>query len=1095
MLERPRAGGEPAKWIAAFALISLAVLAIGYAYYRAEASRIQNEKCKDVAAIAHLKLGQIVEWRKQRLRDVRRAIEDPFMRDAVAEWRKNGRENIVEERLKKALRLFARTGPYAEAFLADFEDGRILLSSLSTPQSLQPCYDVAHELSDEAGGPQCRLTDFFLGLNGAILLDAVGAIPTPEGEPSSILVLRTDAREFLQPFVQSWPTPSQTGETLLVRREDHGVLFLNELRHQHNSVLSLRIPFSRVDLPAVQAVQGRTGIFRGRDYRGVDVIADLNPVPDSSWFMVAKIDAAEALSAASDQAIGVIIIAALFILLAAIATAYGYRRRQAAMYMAFHELESKEWEIREEFRTTLYSIGDAVITTDDAGLVQVMNPVAERLTGWMEQEAQGNPLDEVFKIINEETRNTLETPVNRIVQEGVVVGLANHTLLIARDGVERPIADSGAPIRDEEGNVTGVVLVFRDQTEDRQARKAVEISEKRLQRAEIVSKSGNWEFHLETGVVYASEGARIVYGLPHKEWTIPQVQAIPLPEHRAELDAALRNVIERGAPYDVRFKIRRPDTGEIRHIHSVAEYDKERRLVFGIIQDVTDLVQAEELLRTLSTAIEQNPVSVIITDREGRIEYVNRKCTHAMACTAEEIKGRLLEEMQPGIAYSEENGKIRESIQKGRQWQGEVQGIRKNGEQFWEKVAVSPMRDASGKIVRFLLSREDVTDLKKMENQFQQAQKMEAVGRLAGGVAHDFNNMLGVILGRTELALSSIDEDSPLHGDLQEIHKAAERSASLVRQLLAFARRQTANPRVLDLNEVLAGMIKMLRRLIGEDIDLAWLPGREVWPVKIDPAQLDQILANLVVNARDAISGGGNITIETDNASFGDAYCAEHEGFLSGDYARLTVTDSGCGIEAGVFDRIFEPFFTTKETGRGTGLGLATVYGIVRQNLGFINVYSEPGCGSTFKIYLPRFASGPVEAAPESLELTARGGSETLLVVEDEPSILQLARTMLEQLGYTVLTAATPAEALRTVSSYAGHIHLLITDVVMPEMNGRDLAIHVEALRPGLKLLFMSGYTENAIAHHGVLDEGVRFVPKPFSYAELSMKVREALEE
>ncbi len=381
----------------------------------------------------------------------------------------------------------------------------------------------------------------------------------------------------------------------------------------------------------------------------------------------------------------------------------------------------------------------------------------------------------------------------------------------------------------------------------------------------------------------------------------------------------------------------------------------------------------------------------------------------------------------------------------------------------------------------------------KLREQLAQSQKMESVGRLAGGVAHDFNNMLGVILGHAELALDRVDPMDPIYADLHEIRKAAERSADLTRQLLAFARKQTVAPKVFDLNETVEGMLKMLRRLIGEDIDLAWLPGQNAESVKMDPSQLDQLLANLCVNARDAIGDTGRIVIETGAAMIDDAYCADYADVVPGDYAVLTVSDDGCGMAPEMLAHLFEPFFTTKETGKGTGLGLATVYGIVKQNKGFINVYSEPSHGTTFKVFLPRHSGDPVAMAKDVGADPAVRGSETILVVEDEPAILKLTARLLQKLGYTVVSASTPGEAIRLATNYPGEIHLLITDVIMPQMNGRDLAQHLVSLHPQLKRLFMSGYTANVIAHHGVLDDGVHFIRKPFTGNELAAKVRETL--
>jgi CheY-like chemotaxis protein len=360
-------------------------------------------------------------------------------------------------------------------------------------------------------------------------------------------------------------------------------------------------------------------------------------------------------------------------------------------------------------------------------------------------------------------------------------------------------------------------------------------------------------------------------------------------------------------------------------------------------------------------------------------------------------------------------------------------------------------------------------------------------------VAHDFNNMLQAILGNTSLALEELPPASPARECLEEVQKCTQRSADLTRQLLAFARKQTVAPRILDLNETIQGMLKMLRRLIGEDIDLAWMPGKELWMVNVDPSQVDQILANLCVNARDAIAGVGKITIETDNVSLDEAYCADHAGFVPGEYVLLAVSDDGCGMDAETLSHLFEPFFTTKALGQGTGLGLATVYGAVKQNHGFINVYSEPGQGTTFKIYLPRHAAKAVPLAEAGPAQAEGRGSETILLVEDEPAILRIATKTLEWLGYRVLAARTPGEAIRLAKEHRGRIDLLMTDVVMPEMNGRDLARNLQSLYPDIRRLFMSGYTANVIAHQGVLDPGVHFLQKPFSLQHLGAKIREVL--
>jgi PAS domain S-box-containing protein len=413
----------------------------------------------------------------------------------------------------------------------------------------------------------------------------------------------------------------------------------------------------------------------------------------------------------------------------------------------------------------------------------------------------------------------------------------------------------------------------------------------------------------------------------------------------------------------------------------------------------------------------------------------------------------------------------------------------------------TPMYDSEGKLIGVLGIGRDISELRrneeersKLEGQLHQIQKIESVGRLAGGVAHDFNNMLSVIIGHTDLALLEGVPAQSFSENLREIRKAAERSADLTRQLLAFARKQTIAPKVLDLNETVAGMLKMLQRLIGEDIDLVWHPAADLWPVKVDPSQIDQILANLCVNARDSISDVGKIVIETANRKIDRAFLAQHADARLGEYLALSVSDSGCGMDSEIMAHIFEPFYTTKKLGQGTGLGLSTVFGAVRQNNGFISVYSEPGLGTTFTIYLPRHDGEVVQLHSQPAEEPAPCGHETVLLVEDEPAILEMVGMILGRQGYVVLQAGTPGEAISLAKEHAGEIELLITDVILPQMNGKDLADSLKSLSPQLKCLYMSGYTADAIAQHGVLDDGVEFIQKPFSLSSISRKVREVLD-
>jgi two-component system, cell cycle sensor histidine kinase and response regulator CckA len=541
--------------------------------------------------------------------------------------------------------------------------------------------------------------------------------------------------------------------------------------------------------------------------------------------------------------------------------------------------------------------------------------------------------------------------------------------------------------------------------------------------------------------------------------------------------------------------------GRLSHWYENHVYKLPSGEIVAVYDNVTEQKKAEEAQRESQTRFVEifnaNPTGMMLVDRTTRvIVQLNPAAAAMIGAPMEQLAGQICHGyICPAEAHSCPVCDLGQDIDRS-----ERTLVRADGTRMPILKTVVPVL-FNGK--PFLLeSFIDISEQKtaeaereRMQAQLNQAQKMESVGRLAGGVAHDFNNMLGVILGHAELAMEKSGPDHPLLGDLQEIRKAAERSADLTRQLLAFARKQTVSPRELDLNETVEGMLKMLRRLIGEDIDLAWRPGPNVGPVKVDPSQIDQILANLCVNARDAIGGAGQIAIETSMAAFDRDFCAAHPGAVPGEYVRLAVRDNGCGMDQETLGKLFEPFFTTKGAGEGTGLGLATVYGAVKQNNGFIDVESQPGMGSTFLIYLPCYQGKATSVPQERASERVSRGHETILLVEDEAAILSIGTTMLERLGYRVLGAATPGEALRLAEQHSGEIHLLMTDVVMPEMNGRDLAKGLLALYPRLKRLFMSGYTSDVIAHHGVLSDGVNFIQKPFTMKILAEKLREILDE
>jgi PAS domain S-box-containing protein len=632
----------------------------------------------------------------------------------------------------------------------------------------------------------------------------------------------------------------------------------------------------------------------------------------------------------------------------------------------------------------------------------------------------------------------------------------------------------------------------------KQAEEALRESEGRLQMLMDLSMD-MISFQTEGVIRYMNRAGLEMHGATSKEQIVgrPVLDLFP-PEDRESIRQDIERMIASGRPVQ---------SGQARFLRldgSRFEVELNMRpfLFRGVpaalinAQDVTSRRHAEKSLESSELRyrrlFEAARDGILILDEEsGMIVDVNPFMVEMLGYTREEFFDKSIWDIGPLADVLRSKIKF-EKLQ-------DLEYVRydnlplksKNGREHSVEFVSNVYEVAGKKVIQCNIR--DITAQRKLEEQLRQSQKMEAVGRLAGGVAHDFNNMLTIILGHTGLLMMQLKPDDPSYASLNEILSAAERSADLTKQLLAFSRKQTAVPRVVKLDEIVLKGKKMLSRLIGEEINLKIVTTGDLWNIRIDPTQVDQILANLVVNARDAIQGNGTISIEMLNTVMDETMGSNALVAGPGDYVMLAVRDTGSGMDAATIEHIFEPFFTTKEEGRGTGLGLSTVFGIVKQNQGIIHVYSEPGSGTTFKIYFPRFITG-VEETTEEVNVGLPTGSETILIVEDEKAVLNLVKMVVEESGYRVLSASDPGEALELAEQYQEVIHLLLTDIVMPTMNGRELNERMKALRPGIKTLFMSGYTSDIIADRGLVDEGVNFIHKPISRKVLARKVRELLD-
>jgi two-component system cell cycle sensor histidine kinase/response regulator CckA len=518
--------------------------------------------------------------------------------------------------------------------------------------------------------------------------------------------------------------------------------------------------------------------------------------------------------------------------------------------------------------------------------------------------------------------------------------------------------------------------------------------------------------------------------------------------------------------------------------------------IMSILMDVTEAKAVEESRARLTMAVEQAGESIVVTDTRGAIQYVNPAFERITGYGRKEVIGQNPRILKSGRHDAAFYRNLWETLLRGEIWRGTFIDKRKDGTLFEEDAVISPVRDPSGQVVNYVAVKRDVTDVRRMEEQLRQSQKMEAVGRLAGGVAHDFNNLLTAISGYSDLLLHRLPEYSTLRRDVEEIRKAGDRAAALTHQLLAFSRRQVLQPKVLDLNAVVRSMEPMLRRMVGAEIALTSELSPSLPRVKVDPGQIEQVIVNLASNARDAMPDGGRLTIVTADAELSPAYAAAHPGVRPGPHVLLSVADTGHGMDDETQSHLFEPFFTMKERGKGTGLDMATVYGIVQQSGGHIRVNSAAGRGSTFLIYLPRVELpdlGP-QGTDRPLLPHPSPGTETVLLAEDEEMVRRLAREFLSGNGYQVLEAGNGREALLLSEAHRGEIHLLLTDVMMPKMSGRELGERIRRQRPGLRILYMSGYTDDAILRGGVLEDGIPYLQKPFTQEGLARKVREVLD-
>jgi two-component system cell cycle sensor histidine kinase/response regulator CckA len=751
-------------------------------------------------------------------------------------------------------------------------------------------------------------------------------------------------------------------------------------------------------------------------------------------------------------------------------------------------------ESEQHYRQLFEGIGDAVMVYSSQGRFLDCNEATLQRLGYSREEllrlGAAGIVHPDFHLLMK------DNPKRLWAGETTVVESAHR----CKDGRVIPVEVNARRI--EYQGESAILAVVRDITERKRAEEALRESEERFR--ELVENANDiiYTHDLEGNFTSANPAATRIYGYTTEEILQLNIAQIVAPEYLPLAQQKIQGKLEgspQTGPYELLTYNKEGELIWVEVSTRLLEEEGQPVEVEGIARDMTERKRAEEALaeerNLLRTVIDNLPDYIYVKDTESR--YLISNTAHVRflgATTPDEVVGKSVFELYPQelatLYYADDQAVI---LSGRRLLKREERSVDQAGNRVWLLTTKVPLRDSDGKIVGLLGIARDITERKQLEAQLRQAQKMEAVGRLAGGVAHDFNNLVTVITGFSEIMLHRhLGDHDPLREPIEEIQKAGERAASLTRQLLAFSRRQVLQPKVLDLNAVVADIDKMLRRLIGEDIELITVLNPGLRPVKADPGQVEQIIMNLTVNARDAMPQGGKLTIETANVELDEAYARLHLAVQPGPYVMLAMSDTGAGMDAETQAHIFEPFFTTKE--EGTGLGLSTVYGIVKQSGGYIWVYSEPGQGTTFKIYLPQVEEAVEPLKPSAAPTRPPQGSETVLVVEDDEGVRTLAREFLQMDGYTALEARHGEEALQVCEQHEGPIHLMVTDVVMPGMSGRELAEHLAPLRPEMKVLYISGYTDNAIVRHCVLEPGTAFLQKPFTTDALARKVRLALD-
>ncbi len=1094
---RGGASGRPPRWLVVLWIGLAVVLAAGAAF---GARRARTTASRDwearLATLADQHAAQVHEWLRERRGEARLLARLPAIADLVQ--RPDGRAGPAGSDSDRSLGevLQAAMETYGCRSISVFgAGGRVAIErGEPTVGDAERLADVVRRSGREASSLLASRPERTLSVGLAVPIFAPSDAAAGGRDVVGVVLLTPDPSASLFPVFSADPLPTSTDEAYLVARQGDSVRVVSP-RHRPAPAAAPPLPRSggrRVGLEALAASQA-SGEFV--DDRGETVLAATRRIPELACGVVVQVDLSEALARPRREGVWIWLFAlALYVS----ATGFGLAAwRQSA---AAQSLELAERQRR--LRALLDHVEDGVVV-EEAGRVVLANPAARRMFGAArEEDLTGRSLRD---LVSAEAAQRL-LAITRSSREGAACPQRQEIAARRLDGSPFDLEIIVSEIEESGWRATQATL--RDVTGRREMERALRRSEERYRALFERNRAGLYRSTPEGRILECNEAFARMLGFSSAQ----EAMAQPASAFSSLTDSwtGLLDLLRaQGSLKDFETRALRGDGTEVWVLETIRlarDPDDGSEVLEATLIDISERKNAEESVRASEqryrSIFDRAPLGILQCRPDGTLITANPRLAEILGYDSpEELLSVRLEHVDPGT-----RGRTDRGIEARRRPGSpiEVEWTKRDGTPIWVEldrhalVAESDEPPVVQVFVRDLTERRrGEEDRRALARQLAQSQKIEAVGQLAGGIAHDFNNLLTAIGGYTELLIGSLPADDPRRQHTDQIRRAAERATSLTRQLLAFSRRQVLDPKIIDLNQVLGGMEEMLRRLIGEHIELRIHRAADLWPTKADPGQLEQAILNLVVNARDAMPDGGQLTIETTNAELDPSYADAHAPAVPGPYTMVAVTDTGTGMTADVRARLFEPFFTTKEQGKGTGLGLSTTYGIVKQSGGFIWCYSEPGHGTSFKIYLPRATEagtprvGPAAAAAGTTADTR--GEETILLVEDEPEVRALVQRLLKMQGYTVVSAANPDEALAITRDFRDVIHLMVTDVVMPGMSGRQLADRLASTRPQMRVLFVSGYTDDAIVHHGILDPGTAFLQKPFTPQALAHKVREVL--